>query len=59
MSRQYDNLKILDILTRLVNLYPYLRFQQLLSITNIYEPNIDKFYEESSETLKKLEKENL
>lgn len=55
MNRKIDNLKILDILTKIVELYPCLRFQQLLSILNIYEPNVDKFYEESSETLKKLE----
>lgn len=50
-----NNLKILAILTRIVEQYPYLRFQQILSILDIYEPGADKFYEESSETLKELE----
>lgn len=57
MNHKLNNLKILAILTRIIEKYPYLRFQQILSITNLYEPNIDKFYEESSVTLKKLEDE--
>lgn len=57
MNRQVDNLKILAILTRIVEQYSYLRFQQILSILNICEPGVDKFYEESSETLKELENE--
>lgn len=55
MNHKVNNLKILAILTRIVEEYPYLRFQQILSILDICEPNVDKFYEGSSETLKELE----
>lgn len=55
MNQKINNLKILKILTGIVEQYPYLRFQQILSILDLYKPNVDKFYEESSETLKELE----
>ncbi len=53
--RKEANLKILAKLGQIIDQYPYLRFQQVLSIYKISEPHKDKFYEESVTTLNNLE----
>lgn len=55
--RKKANFKILTRLGQIIDQYPYLRFQQILAIYKIIEPYEDKFYEESVETLQKLEHE--
>ena len=55
--RKKANFKILTRLGQIIDQYPYLRFQHILSIYKIREPYEDKFYEESVETLQKLEHE--
>lgn len=55
--RKKANFKILTRLGQIIDQYPYLRFQQILAIYKISEPYEDKFYEESVETLQKLEHE--
>lgn len=50
-SRQECNKEILSILTDIVEKYPELRFQQILSILNI---DNDGFYIESCDTLEYL-----
>lgn len=56
-QRKKANLKILSRLISIVDQYPDLRFQQILIDFGITEVGKDKFYEESVETLKKLEYE--
>lgn len=53
--RKKANFKILTRLSQIIDQYPYLRFHQILMIYKISE--VDKFNEESVETLKKLEHE--
>lgn len=55
--RKKANLKILTRLSQIIDDNPYLRFQQILVNYKISELGEDKFYEESVETLKKLEYE--
>lgn len=55
--RKKANLKILTRLSQIIDDNPYLRFQQILINYKISELGEDKFYEESVETLKKLEYE--
>ena len=55
--RKNANLKILTKLGQIIDQYPYLRFQQILTVYKISELYEDKFYEESVETLQKLEHE--
>ena len=55
-SRYKDNLAIIRRLAEIIDNYPELRFQQILYIYNIVENGENKFYEESSETLSKLNK---
>lgn len=55
--RKKANFKILTKLGQIIDKYPYLRFQQILAIYKISELYEDKFYEESVETLQKLEHE--
>lgn len=55
--RKKANFKILAKLGQIIDQYPYLRFQQILAIYKISELYEDKFYEESVETLQKLEHE--
>lgn len=55
--RKKANFKILAKLGQIIDQYPYLRFQQILAIYKISELCEDKFYEESVETLQKLEHE--
>lgn len=56
-QRKKANIKILNRLISIVDQYPDLRFQQILIDFGITEVGKDKFYEESVETLKKLEYE--
>lgn len=53
--RKKANFKILTRLSQIID--PYLRFHQILIIYKISELGVDKFNEESVETLKKLEHE--
>lgn len=67
MTRQEANRKILNILKEYIEKYPHQRFGQLLCNTHIVEQDSqltsnkveiftkDPFYEESEETLKRLE----
>lgn len=55
--RKKANFKILTRLSQIIDQYPYLRFHQILMIYKISELGVDKFNEESVETLKKLEHE--
>lgn len=55
--RKKANFKILTRLSQIIDQYPYLRFHQILMIYKISELGVDKFSEESIETLKKLEHE--
>lgn len=55
--RKKANLKILTKLGQIIDQHPYLRFQQILAVYKISELYEDKFYEESVETLQKLEHE--
>ena len=55
--RKKANFKILTRLSQIIDQYPYLRFHQILIIYKISELGMDKFNEESVETLKKLEHE--
>lgn len=53
-NRHKDNLEIIRRLVEIMDTYPELRFQQILYTYKIVEESKDKFYEESSETLRKL-----
>lgn len=55
--RKQANFKILTRLAQIIECSPHLRFQQILSNYKVCELGKDKFYEESIETLKKLEHE--
>ena len=55
--RKKANFKILTRLSQIIDQYPYLSFHQILIIYKISELGVDKFNEESVETLKKLEHE--
>lgn len=55
--RKKANFKILTRLSQIIDQHPYLRFHQILMIYKISELGVDKFSEESIETLKKLEHE--
>ena len=66
MNRLEANLKILQILTQVATAYPDLRFGQLLSNMGIATHNLqgeihkgDIFFEESTETLQKLQGTNV
>ena len=52
-KRQTANLEIISLLSRIVENHPELRFCQILTILNLDK---DKFYEESVDTLKELQK---
>lgn len=54
--RHKDNLAIIRRLSEIIDNHPELRFQQILYLYNMVENGEDKFYEESSETLSKLNK---
>lgn len=60
LNRQECNIKILEFIKQAIYTYPDLRFFQLLGNIGVieYDPLTnavkDKFYEESSETMKKV-----
>lgn len=49
--RKKANFKILTRLSQIIDQYPYLRFHQILMIYKVSELGVDKFNEESVETL--------
>ena len=53
-DRRKDNLAIIRKIVEIMENYPDMRFQQILYVYNIVEEDEDKFYEEPSETLRKL-----
>lgn len=53
-DRHKDNLAIIRRIVEIMDNHPELRFQQILYVYNIVEEGEDKFYEEPSETLRKL-----
>lgn len=53
-ERQLSNLEILSFIRSLVEKYPKLRFCQILTILKLDK---DRFYEESTDTLKSIVKE--
>lgn len=53
-DRRKDNLAIIRKIVEIMDNYPDMRFQQILYVYNIVEEDEDKFYEEPSETLRKL-----
>ena len=55
MNRYKNNLEILKRLDTFLHKYPEMRFIQALWALNIVD-NSDRFYEESSYTLKKMPK---
>ena len=55
MTRYQANKQILEKLTKLVEKYPDWRFNQILSNTDIVLEGQDMFYDESTETLERLE----
>ena len=52
-KRQTANLEIVSLLSNIVEKHPELRFCQILTILNLDK---DRFYEESVDTLKELQK---
>lgn len=55
MTRYQANKQILEKLAKLVEKYPDWRFNQILSNTDVVLEGQDMFYDESTETLKRLE----
>ena len=55
MTRYQANKQILEKLTKLVEKYPDWRFNQILSNTDVVLEGQDMFYDESTETLERLE----
>lgn len=55
MTRQAANYEILNKLYAAVEQHPDWRFHQILQNLNISLPHVDQFYEESEETLKRVE----
>lgn len=53
-ERQLSNLEILSFIRNIVEKYPKLRFCQILTILKLDK---DRFYEESTDTLKSIVKE--
>ena len=54
-SRHASNVAIVKKLRKVIDMYPELRFVQLLYATGILDGH-DLFYEESTRTLEKMEK---
>lgn len=54
MTRLEANRKIIEMLSKVVERRPELRFQQILQNYEITTPGYDAFYEESTETLANL-----
>lgn len=57
INRLLCNQEIIKILKQLVEEYPQLRFNQLLYNFEVTFPDKDLFYEESYETLERIQKE--
>ena len=55
MTRQQANYAILLKLQAMVAQYPDWRFNQILHNVNVTDPNEDRFYQESVDTLKGME----
>lgn len=55
MTRYQANKQILEQLTKLVEKYPDWRFNQILSNTDVVLEGNDMFFDESIETLERLE----
>lgn len=55
MTRYQANKQILEKLAKLVEKYPAWRFNQILSNTDVVLEGQDMFYDESTETLERLE----
>lgn len=55
MTRYQANKQILEKLAELVEKYPDWRFNQILSNTDVVLEGQDMFYDESTETLERLE----
>nr|DAX08834.1 MAG TPA: Protein of unknown function (DUF1040) [Bacteriophage sp.] len=53
-DRRKDNLAIIRKIVEIMDNYSDMRFQQILYVYDIVEEGEDKFYEEPSETLRKL-----
>ena len=56
MIRLEANRKILELLKEAVETWPDWRFHQILQNLNIEETGVDKWYEESEETLRNMGK---
>ena len=56
MTRQEANRQIVDTIQDMVELYPDMRFHQLLQNMGVEQPVIDQWYEESDETLCNMKK---
>lgn len=57
MTRQEANKEIINNILKAIDKYPDMRFHQLLFALRLNE-GTDLFYEESADTLKKLEERN-
>lgn len=56
MTRQEANRQIVEAIKDMVELYPDMRFHQLLQNMGVEQPVIDQWYEESDETLCNMKK---
>ena len=56
MTRQEANRQIVETIKDMVELYPDMRFHQLLQNMGVEQPVIDQWYEESDETLCNMKK---
>lgn len=56
MTRQEANRQIVEAIKDGVELYPDMRFHQLLQNMGVEQPVIDQWYEESDETLCNMKK---
>ena len=56
MTRQEANRQIVEAIKDMVELYPDMRFHQILQNMGIEQPAIDQWYEESDETLCNMKK---
>lgn len=54
VERRQNNRELINIIKSWVEAYPDLRFNQILSNLGVTMKGEDKYYEESSETLKRV-----
>lgn len=54
-ARIKDNQLIMDLIEEYLVLHPEMRFNQVLSALRVCEVSSDEFYEESSQTLKRIQ----